>query len=515
MENISILIVDDNESARLSHQLSVNTLFKSYESSKLKVYLASDAEEMLLYLKSEKFHVVLLDHNLGEDNDGEMVDGVSLIPSILKIQPNTRILVITSFQKQSQMTQLAVQAMENGARGFITKGTSDEEIKYKNQQILNALQEAQFEIESLQSQFIPSEMGDDYICKSKAMRRIDTQIRSLSEVNAPVLFLGSSGLGKTHAAKRLNELSRIFYNQTKRPFANINVNALSEKLIESELFGHEKGAFTGAIKQKQGLFELASGGDILLDEIGDASLDLQAKLLKVVEEKTFRRVGGEQDIKSSARIIFATNKNLEEMVEKCKFKYDLYGRICAFKIQMPELKNRKQDIPYICENIAQKLKKEHHLSISYNDFPSLLKEYFQRDDIPFNIRGIRNDLERLMFLCPKKKNGSIDYTKWGSVLGYETTMEIESRNSNDIHKLMDIIISQIGEIGWPGISALKDRLEQKAFIAAYKKYPKNTQRAKALGLSASVASTKIKRYLKKDNYLKEENRKEEKQKMSV
>ena len=499
MKSVSILIVDDSESARFNNQLSVKSLFKNFDSSELKICLAATANEMFQLLKKEKFHVILLDHDLGEDENGEQIEGISFIPSILEIQPRTRILVITSFKS----TQLAVKAIEAGAKGFITKGCSDEELYYKDQQILKALKEAQFEIESLKGRFTSQYGIDDYICESTSMKNIDIQLQSLSTVNSHVLFLGESGLGKTHAAKRLNELSKAFYKQKERFFVNININELPDTLIESELFGHEKGAFTGATQRKKGLFELATNGDILLDEIGDASLKLQAKLLKVVEEKTFKRVGGNQVIKTNARIMFATNKDLEDMVAKNKFKNDLYARICAFSIQMPSLNDRKEDIPHICRRIATKFRKQSKIPVSYDDFPLPLKEYFQRDNIRFNIRGIKNDIERLMILCPLKNKVKLDYTDWKhvvkniSVKNTLGTIHIMPENSDsmEISSLINSLVSHMGSEKWPGIITLKDKLEAKAFLTAYEKYPTNIKRAQVLGLSTSVASSKLKRYL--------------------
>ena len=457
--------------------------------------MTSSAPKMFQILKDEKFHVVLLDRNLGQDENGEMVDGIDLIPDILYMQPSSRVLVITSFAD----TQLAVKAMQNGAMGFVTKGIETEDIEYKDQQILKALREAQFEIESLRKNICPTGSIGEYICKSEAMQTVDIQLRALCEVHTPVLFLGESGLGKTHAARRLNELSKVFYKQKQRVFANVNINSLSENLIESELFGHEKGAFTGATERKQGLFEIATGGDILLDEIGDASLVLQGKLLKVIEEKSFRRLGGHQEIKTDSRIIFATNKNIEKLVAEGKFRHDFYARICTIKIEMPSLNKRKEDIPYICQKISRKLSRENNKNISYNNFPPALKRYFQRDNILFNIRGIKHELERLMIFCSQKHNGKVDYTKWKNILvDSPKNIDLEQQNTNEgsIEGLIELIAENLGKEDWKGFPTLKNQLEEKVFLAAYKKYPKNKDRANILGLSESVVSTKLKKYIK-------------------
>ncbi len=152
-------------------------------------------------------------------------------------------------------------------------------------------------------------------------------------------------------------------------FVNINVNSIPENLIESEFFGHEKGSFTGATERKQGLFEKVAGGDLFLDEIGGASLATQVKILKVIDEMTFKRVGGTEELQSNVRLIFSTNKNLEEMVRLGQFRKDLYARISGIVVKMPKLDQRKEDIPHICQSITNQLKIKSTKKISYSDFP--------------------------------------------------------------------------------------------------------------------------------------------------
>lgn len=501
MDEIRILIVDDSKATRLIHERYFKDLYEDSDSSQLVVRLAATAKEMFNFLRAEKFHLILLDWDLGEDENMQQIDGINLIPDILGIRPNSRVLVITS----SNDAQLAVKAMQNGAMDFVTKGNSQQ----KEEKILRAIEAAQFEIESLHRNFTSTASG--YICKSDAMKMVDLQLNTLCGVHTPVLILGESGLGKTHAAKRLNELSKIFYKQNQRPFVLVDINTINEELIESEFFGHEKGSFTGAHQVKQGLFELASGGDILVDEIGDASLKLQGRFLKVIEEKTFRRVGGQQDIKTDARVIFATNKDLKKMVLDERFKSDLYARIRTITINMPSLNERKEDIPHICEGIAKELGDKHEKTISYNDFPPSLKRYFQRDNIPFNIRGIKSDIEQLIIYCPQRRNGKIDFNKWKHILGNSLdradSMEIEdisSEKSEDINQLMDLIASRLlsGKEKNMSLYSLKATLEEKVCLAANKKYPKQKDIAKALGLQRSAASIKIRRYLSKE---REEN----------
>ncbi len=493
MKEVSILIVDDSEPTRQIHQLFIEKLFEDSFASKPIVRLAATATEMFHFLKDEKFHLILLDWDLGKDENGKKVDGIDLIPDIIGMRPNAKIFVVTS----SNDTRLAVRAMRNGALDFITKGDG----QYKKEKILKAL-ESVLEIESLHAG-LTSTTTEGYICQSEAMKLVDLQLRTLSEVHTPVLILGESGLGKTHAAKRLNELSKNFHGQSQRPFLHVDINTINENLVESELFGHEKGAFTGSTQRKLGLFDLASVGDILLDEIGDASPKMQSKLLKVIEEKTFRRVGGEKDIKTNARIICATNKDLKNMVAEKKFRSDLYARICTIKISMPDLKERKEDIPYICERLAQELGDMHKKMISYSDFPPSLKQYFYRGNIPFNIRGMRSDIERLIIYCPKNSRGKIDYTKWKHILGYSSKDikpiedDIDLEKVDNIVYLMDRIASRLlsGKEENASLYSLKEMLEKRIFMAANDKYKKKMDIAEAIGIHKSAVSIKINKYL--------------------
>jgi DNA-binding NtrC family response regulator len=494
-QEIKILIVDDSEHSRLSNLLVIQKLFTQQISYDHNVELASSASEMFNKLSNNKFNLILLDRDLGEDSENKMIDGIELIDDILTIQPNSRVLVITSFDD----IKLATKALSKGAMGFITKSTSEEDIKYRDDLILKAVKDSIFEIEALRRSIDGQHDNSGYICESDAMKSIDATIKALSEVKTHVLLLGESGLGKTHAARRLHELSARYFKQSKRPFANINVNAITSALSESQLFGHEKGSFTGATQRTQGFFELADGGDIFLDEIGDATMELQGKLLKVIEEKRFRRIGGDKDIATTARILLATNKDLKKLVKEGTFREDLYSRICAVSIEMPKLNDRKEDIPYISQIISNKFKKENNRNISYSDFPLELKEYFLRDDIPFNIRGIKNDIERLMILSYNKSKDKYDYSSWRSVLNYTSPSsniscraESDKTINQDIDSLVSKLVDKVGTNEWPGIQSLKDKIVNNAYLAANSKFTSHSDRAKALGVSKSNVSMKLK-----------------------
>ena len=225
------------------------------------------------------------------------------------------------------------------------------------------------------------------------MRDVFQMISQVSRSNATVLIRGESGTGKELAA------NAIHYNslRSKSPFVKVNCAALPSNLIESELFGHEKGAFTGAIRQKRGKFELANKGTIFLDEIGSVGLDVQVKLLRVLQEKEFERVGGYATIKVSVRIIAATNKNLEQAIEEEVFRSDLYYRLNVFPIYMPPLRERKTDVLLLADHFLEKYAKENHKDIHRFSTPAIdmLIQYHW----PGNVRELENCIERAVLLC--------------------------------------------------------------------------------------------------------------------
>ena len=236
----------------------------------------------------------------------------------------------------------------------------------------------------------------DIVGNSNKMREVYQMISHVSNSNATVLIRGESGTGKELVA------NSIHYNssRSKAPFVKVNCTALPSNLIESELFGHEKGAFTGAIKQKIGKFELAHKGTIFLDEIGSISLDVQANLLRILQEKEFERVGGLKTIKTDVRIITATNKNLEKAVEEENFRHDLYYRLNVFPIYMPPLRERKTDILLLADYFLEKYAKENHKDIRRFSTPAIdmLMDYHW----PGNVRELENSIERAVLLCEER-----------------------------------------------------------------------------------------------------------------
>ena len=490
---VSVLIIDDESGCRTANRIAVEAVFKEIDKSKINICLAESIDDALAELAREQFHVILLDRDLGKDSKGELIDGIKYIPSILSLQPNAEVFMVTGHED----TRLVVEALKLGASGYLLKRADEEYAGYWEQQIGQALMRSKAKIDSVRNSLVNGSGFSDYVCISPAMRMLDIRLENLAEVSTSVLFLGPSGLGKTAGAKRLSDLRRAFLGQENRIFLNVNISSIGRELADSILFGHEKGAFTGADRRKQGFFELANGGDLFLDEIGDASLDLQQKLLKVVEEREFQRVGGDSSLHTSARLIFATNRDLEAMVRAGTFRADLYARISTISLQMPSLEERKEDIKDICKAILRRISKEHPNRVfSYETFPDDLKEYLHRDNIPHNIRGIQNDLERLIVMSPRDKSGQPNLAAWKSTLGLSRRSVFHTARPSEsiqLSHLMELPTDLIQD-GFPGLKEAKRIFERKLVEEATRKFKTNSEIARALKLAPSNVLGKISRY---------------------
>jgi Nif-specific regulatory protein len=276
----------------------------------------------------------------------------------------------------------------------------------------------------LSAQIITKYGFKEIVGKSKVMKNVFEKIHMLLKSKAPVLIIGESGTGKEVVAKT------IHYNSERKngPFVAINCAAIPAELIESEIFGYEKGAFTGAVSQKKGKFELAHGGTLFLDEIGDMPLSLQSKLLRILQEKEFERVGGTSTIKTDVRIIAATNKNLLEEVHKGNFRLDLFYRLNVFNIFLPPLRDRKEDIPYLVEHILKKMNNEYGLNkkIDKQIFAKLMN-----CDFPGNVRELENCIERAYFNSP---SGVISFDDFSCNLCKITMPKMGTFESNDVQQ---------------------------------------------------------------------------------
>ncbi len=318
-----ILIVDDEESMR--DFLSIMLHREGYQ-----VDTAVDGLQAVNHLRDHSYDLVISDIKMPR------MTGLELLAHIKERTPETVVLMVTAFSS----TDEAVEAMKQGAYDYITKPFKNEEIRLI---VKNALERRELRQENLA---LKEELGKRFsfeglVGKSKAMQDVFTMVKKVAASPVKVLITGESGTGKELIARA------IHYNSDRRdgPFVPINCGAIPENLLESELFGHEKGSFTGAIRQKPGLFETADNGTIFLDEIGELPTMMQVKLLRVLQENEFRRVGGTKNIPTNVRVLAATNRHLEEAVAEGRFREDLYYRFNVIRVDLPPLRQRREDIP--------------------------------------------------------------------------------------------------------------------------------------------------------------------------
>jgi two-component system response regulator AtoC len=336
----TILIVDDEKHTR-------EGLRRSFEEN-FDVYTANDAVEALNVLDADQIDLVLTDLRLGGD------DGLQLIDRILRRPRPPICILMTAYGSIAT----AVEAMKHGAYDFVTKPVNIDELEIK---VARAIRSRQTEQENLQlKQQVQERFGlENLIGESQAMHRIYDTVRQVAPSRATVLIIGESGTGKELIAHAIHNLS----NRQKSKFVAVNCAAFPPQLIESELFGHEKGAFTGAIERRIGRIEQAAGGTLFLDEIGEIDSGVQVKLLRALDPGVFERVGGNQTIKADVRLVAATNCDLPELIREGKFREDLFYRLNVVQIRVPPLRERKEDVPLLAT--------------------AFLKEISQRDGKPF------------------------------------------------------------------------------------------------------------------------------------
>ena len=490
---VSVLIVDDENDSRFVGRKCCETQFENISRIDLSIKEAASIDEALALVSQHTFHVVLLDKDLGKGANGQPIDGVDFIKEIIAIQPFCEIIMVTANENPTEI----VRAMTEGASDYLMKRNEPDYRSYREQKILCALRRAQTNIEKARAAQQTSSPNDFYVCNSPAMKRQDRILEALAEVNLPVLIVGATGLGKTATAKRLHGYRSKYLGQEKRPFFNINIGAMVDALAQSELFGHEAGAFTGANKLKVGYFELANGGTLFLDEVGDASPEMQLRLLKVVEEREFQRVGGQTTIKTSARVIFATNKDLKKLVQEGKFREDLYARISTFVLEMPPLEERQEDIPEIIRALVEKANAgSNSRKLSFESLPESLIGHLSRPDIPGNIRGIENDIQRLLIYSTKEMDGYVDISNWQRLLNLERSPKSGlSRKSTNAPISLDELLARETDLiddNFPGIKEFLDLMERKILAEADKKKLTNAALSKYFAVHPTGVSRRRK-----------------------
>ncbi len=374
MSETSLLIVDDEESFR-------KLIGRELERVGYAVQTAGGLEEARRALTQRTFHVVILDVRMPDGS------GLEMLKEIKEASPSTEVVMLTAYGT----VQEAIRAMKEGAHDFLTKPCKLGELEAV---LEKAVQKQNLERGNvaLQRDVDRLQPSDKFVGESAGVRELLQMVTRVADTDSTVLIRGESGSGKELVARAVHRQSR----RSRQPFVVVDCASLHENLLQSELFGHEKGAYTGAIRLKHGLFEVADRGTIFLDEIAELTPQLQVKLLRVLETGTFRRVGGTVDIKVDVRVIAATNRSLEQMMKDGAFREDLYYRLNVFSVHIPSLRERKGDIPLLVDHFIRGSSIVPKRTVRAS---TEAVEVLQRYLWPGNVRELENVVERALILC--------------------------------------------------------------------------------------------------------------------
>jgi DNA-binding NtrC family response regulator len=369
------MVVDDEKNIRAG-------LGKAIELDGHNVLLAEDGQHALEQLENEEIDLIIADLKMPR------VSGEELLRRVVESYPTLPVIILTGHGT----IETAVQAMRDGAYDFLTKPVNLDRLSLLVRRALST-RELALQHRALQDELQQKRQFASIIGKSAEMKRIFDVVRQVAPTRASVLITGESGVGKELIADAIHNLS----DRKEKPFIKVHCAALSESLLESELFGHEKGAFTGAVARKRGRFELAHMGSIFLDEIGEINPSVQIKILRVLQEKTFERVGGEQTLDVDVRIVSATNKDLKAEIETGGFREDLYYRLNVVNIHLPPLRERKEDIPLLVAAFIREFATENGKQVEGIDAKAraILYNY----SWPGNVRELRNSIESAVVMA--------------------------------------------------------------------------------------------------------------------
>ncbi|NRA47901.1 MAG: sigma-54-dependent Fis family transcriptional regulator [Phaeodactylibacter sp.] len=372
-----VLIVDDEKSIR-------RTLRDILEFEKYEVDEASDGMECLVKLKSTQYDVLIMDIKMPK------MDGMEALERIQILAPDTPVVMISGHAN----IDTAVEAVKKGAFDFISKPPDLNRLLIT---LRNAMDKSSLVTETkMLKRKVSKHKVQEIIGSSEGVEEVKKTIEQVGPTDARVLILGPNGTGKELVARWLHEKSA----RADKSIVEVNCAAIPAELIESELFGHEKGAFTSAHKQRIGKFEQANGGTLFLDEIGDMSLSAQAKVLRALQESRITRVGGDKEIKVNVRVVAATNKDLRKEIDEGRFREDLYHRLAVIIIRVPSLNERKDDIPTLAKHFVKLVCKEY--GVSAKPIAPKALELLQEVNWTGNIRELRNAIERLVILSPER-----------------------------------------------------------------------------------------------------------------
>lgn len=488
--SLSILIIDDSQADRTANSIECKRIFKTIPEVELHIEESATIDNAFDKASETTFNIILLDKDLGTGSDKKKISGLDYIQSLKTLQPHAQIFMITADERYEDI----LSAMKLGASDYFLKSSDQTKIEYRSVMLKRAFERSISEINETLAKTTLNKTGiySEFISQAPVMQMLDQKLKAIAESSRPILILGATGLGKGAAARRINKFRSDFLKQSSRAFVNINIGAMSDTLAQSELFGQDAYSFTGSgSKVKPGLLDMAKGGDIFLDEVGDASAELQLKLLKVIEEKQFMRVGGRQPIQTTARFIFATNKNIRELVRTGKFREDLYMRMQAFEIEIPTLEDRKEDLPAIIEVcLRNALADVKHKNITMNDFPEDLMRYLMRDNIPGNIRGIENDITKLVSFIPMDSQGKPIMKEWKNILGASVTAK-RNRSKLSLDDLLSTDTDLVNN-NFPGYKQAQQIFEKKMIEEILDKTGNMIKAAKRLKIAKSTLSIKMK-----------------------
>jgi two-component system response regulator HydG len=444
-----ILVVDDEAPHR--QMLEVVLGGEGYE-----IHQAGDGQEAINLVEERYYDLILMDNRMTE------VDGIEALKKIKEISPGIPVIIMTAYASVST----AVDALKSGAYDYLTKPLDIDELKIL---IDKALRHRQLEQEN---KYLKERLGDRFdfssiIGRSPAMRDLFDTIALVAPSEATALIVGESGTGKELIANSIHHNS----SRKERPFIKVNCAALPETLLESELFGHEKGAFTGAIARKQGRFQLAHRGSILLDEIGEMAPSTQAKILRVLQEREFEPLGGSQTVKVDTRVIAATNKNLEEEIQQGRFREDLYYRLNVVTLEVPPLRERREDISLLADFFLKQYAQKNRRLVK--GFTPRAMDLLMRHAWPGNVRELENVVERAVIMGRSDMISELELP--------DAVRALEEKDGEDV---IDLI---------PGRS-LKE-MEREMIIRTLEEAGGNrTRTAEILGISRRTLQLKLKDY---------------------
>ncbi len=375
MEPLRILVVDDESSQR---ELIGGFLRKQGH----EVFLAGSGAEALARVRETRVDLVLSDFRMPG------MSGIELLRAVKAVNPEIPFILVTAYGT----VEAAVQAMQEGAADYLTKPLDLDELLLRIGRVSEQVR-LQSAVRDLQAHLVERHRLEGIIGESGRMQEVLALVRQVAPSDATVLIRGESGTGKELIARA------IHFNSPRAggPLVTLNCAALPEQLLESELFGHEKGAFTGAVAQRKGRFELADGGSIFLDEIGDLSPALQVKLLRVLQERQFERLGGNRTLTVNVRILAATHRDLEQAMRSGTFREDLYYRLNVVTVQIPPLRERRADIPALLDHFLRKFAEKNRREVT--GLTAAARDALLRYEYPGNVRELENLIERAVLLC--------------------------------------------------------------------------------------------------------------------